>query len=128
MRLSRVPGIVLMVAACAAGPSGNGRTTPASRQVLSAAEILQSSGATAYDVIAQLRPEFLRSRGAASLRDREPPTAVVYLDNVRMGGLESLRRLSADALLRVEYLGAADATMRFGTDHTGGAILVSTKR
>ena len=99
------------------------------RSILTANEIqMQKAGAwTAYDVIARLRPEYLRSRGAASLRNTTPPTAVVYLDEMRYGGINSLKSLSADQILRIEYINASDATTRFGTDHLGGAILVTTK-
>ena len=99
------------------------------RSVLMAEEIqMQKAGAwTAYDVIARLRPEYLRSRGASSLRTTTPATAVVYLDEMKYGGLNSLKSLSADQILRIEYINAADATTRFGTDHLGGAILITTK-
>jgi len=99
------------------------------RGVLTLAEIQSSRapGWTAYDLLAQLRPEYLRARGAASLRDPVPVTAVVYLDNLRFGTLESLKTISAEQILRIEHINAADATTRFGTDHLGGAILVFTK-
>jgi len=99
------------------------------RAVLTAAEIQGSrtSGWTAYDLIAQLRPEFLRSRGATSLRDPVPVTATVYLDNVRFGNLETLKIISAEQIQWIEYINAADATTRFGTDNFGGAILIVTK-
>jgi hypothetical protein len=87
----------------------------------------RATGWTAWDLISQLRPEFLRSRGASSLRSIEPTTAVVYVDDIRYGELESLRTMSADQIHRVQYVNAADATTRYGTDHFGGAILITTK-
>ena len=128
MRSVMISGTVLLLAACAIAPSGAGRMSGEDRDVLTAAEISQSGGATAYEVIAQLRPEFLRSRGLSSLLAATAPTAVVYMDNVQLGGLEVLRTVGAQTISRVEYLSASDATTRFGTDHTGGAILISTKR
>ncbi len=99
------------------------------RSILTAEEIqMQKAGAwTAYDVISRLRPEYLRSRGASSLRTTTPPTAVVYLDEIKYGNINSLKSLSADQILRIEYINASDATTRFGTDHLGGAILITTK-
>lgn len=128
MQPAKMLAIVLLSGGCAAASSGSVRATGADRDILTAAEILQSSGATAYDVIAQLRPQFLRSRGASSLLAAAPPTAVVYVDNVQIGTLQVLRTIGAQTISRVEYLSASDATTRFGTDHTGGAILISTKR
>lgn len=41
--------------------------------------------------------------------------------------VDSLRQLSADQIYRIQYINASDATTRFGTDHFGGAILITTK-
>ena len=82
---------------------------------------------SAYDIIARLRPEYLRSRGSSSLRTGAPSTAVVYLDEMRYGNLASLRTISAAQVYEVRYFNAADATTRFGTDHLGGAILITTR-
>jgi hypothetical protein len=57
--------------------------------------------------------------------DRAGP--VVYLDGVRVGTLDELRRLRADAVAEMEYLSPSDATNRFGTNHDTGAILVTTR-
>lgn len=128
MRTAKLIMLCLLSAGCASSPSGGMRPVPTDRRVITAEEILPSVGTTAYDVISQLRPEYLRSRGRSSLRTTEAPTAMVYVDNVQMGNLDALRNLAAHSILRVEYLGASDATTRFGTDHTGGAIIVYTKR
>jgi hypothetical protein len=84
-------------------------------------------GLSAYDLIAQLRPEYLRSRGATSISRPGAGTAVVYLDGTRYGDLQTLRSMSAEQIERVDYLNASEATTRFGTDNTGGAILITTK-
>lgn len=121
--------VVIATAACASAPGGTGAQGMRNRNVLTAEEIQTSRapGWTAHELIAQLRPEYLRSRGVVSLRSTGPATAAVYLDGLRFGQLESLRTLSATQILRIEYINAADATTRFGTDHVGGAILISTK-
>jgi outer membrane receptor protein involved in Fe transport len=56
-----------------------------------------------------------------------PPRAEVYVDGVHFGDIESLKTISVTVLKRVEYLSAMDATTRFGTNNTGGAILISTR-
>lgn len=128
MRLCKLLAVVLLCAACAATSSKGAGGSSRNRDVIENAEIAGSSGATAYDVVAQLRPEYLRSRGQSSLTETAPVTAIVYIDNIQMGSLSALRNLDAQAMLRVEYLNAPDATTRFGTDHNGGAVLVFTKR
>ena len=70
---------------------------------------------------------FLRTRGATSLQDLTPVQAVVYLDGVRYGKLESLRTLNIDEIREIEFISAGDATTRYGTDHLGGAILIRTR-
>jgi hypothetical protein len=121
--------VTIVVAGCGNNPSPNRDLGLRNRSVLTADEIqMQKGGAwTAYDVIARLRPEYLRSRGASSLRNTTPVTAVVYLDEMRYGTINALKQMSADQIWRIEYINAADATTRFGTDHLGGAILVYTK-
>lgn len=116
------------------GGCGSGRAPEAgygfrNRNVITFDEITVSrtGGTSAFDLIQRLRPEYLRSRGPSSLSNITPVTAVVYVDEVRYGGLESLRSLSADQIREVHYINASDATTRFGTDHVGGAILITTR-
>jgi hypothetical protein len=51
----------------------------------------------------------------------------VYLDGVRVGHVEELRRMRVDVIARMEYMSPSDATNRFGTNHDSGAILVTTR-
>jgi len=128
-RIVFAAALLLPLLGCGPPPAPEGPFGIRNRAILTVEEIRESqpSGWTAHDLIAQLRPEYLRSRGASSLRDPAPVTATVYLDNVRFGSLETLKVISADQIRRVEYINAADATTRFGTNHLGGAILILTK-
>jgi hypothetical protein len=119
----------MVVAGCGSGPAPNKGLGFRDRNILTLEEIqvARVGGWTAWDLISQLRPEFLRSRGASSLRSTAPVTAVVYVDDLRFGELDSLRTMSADQINRIVYVNAADATTRYGTDHLGGAILITTK-
>jgi hypothetical protein len=66
------------------------------------------------------RPRFLRTRAAR----KDAP--VVYVDGVRVGDLAYLRSLPVRDVAIVRALGRSEATTRFGTDHVGGALLVTT--
>ena len=128
------PTVVLLalqmfVAGCGSGPAQMNGLGFRDRNILTLEEIrlARTGGSTAWDLISQLRPEYLRSRGRSSLRDPAPATAVVYVDDIRFGELDSLRTMNADQILRVQYVNAADATTRYGTDHLGGAIIITTK-
>lgn len=115
---------VVVVAGCATG-----RPRPAQRQsdLITFAEIEPLRVATAYEVVEQLRPEFFRTRGSASVRDPTPVEAVVYLDGNRIGPPSTLRTVSKTTVREIRYLDANGATLQFGTGHRGGAIVVTTR-
>ena len=120
---------LLICAAASCSSSGFSRgMLLADRNVITTEEIDASRGSdrSAYDLIARLKPHFLRSRGVASLRTG-PTTAVVYLDGVLYGSLESLKTIGVESVRLIEFINAADATTRYGTNHVGGAILVQTR-
>lgn len=116
---------LLVLAACATSAGGRAR---GARDVITAQEIAATTAQDAYELIARLRPRWLQSRGAASIRDPTPQLPVVYVDRIRMGGLEVLRNLNATDILELRYYSAPDATTRYGTDHAGGVIEVYTRR
>ncbi|HZK78078.1 MAG TPA: hypothetical protein VFC35_04160 [Gemmatimonadaceae bacterium] len=120
---------ILLALGCSSAPTRVVTGAPGHRDMLFQAEIEanRSAGMTVYDLIAQLRPEYLRSRGSNSLRDLTPPTAVVYVDNVKYGTLDQLRSMSVEHVSQIQYLSASNATTRFGMDHGGGAILITTR-
>ena len=92
--------------------------------VLTEAEIMRAGAGTAYGTIEQLRPWYLsrtRTRGASCER-------AVYVDRTRQSGLDALRGLSSASLLEIRILEAPEATIRFGTGHCAGAIVVVTQR
>ena len=80
------------------------------------------------DAVRQLRPHWLRTRGPTSLRNPGRSAIVVYVDDVRLGGVEYLETLRAASVASMEYLDGSEASVRFGTGHEGGAILVRTPR
>jgi hypothetical protein len=122
MRPASVAILITMMttAACAAGTRGT--TRGISRRILLGDEIRASSAATAYDAVAALRPEWLTRRGRVSVRSAGE--LVVYVDGMRQGGVTSLRSIRATDVFQMEYLDGPSATVRFGTGHGGGVILV----
>lgn len=109
--------VCFLVAACGSG--GGSTQTSGMRDAITAEEIAGANVFNAYDAVTKLRPLFLQQRGSS------PP--VVYVDNVRFGGPATLRDISTTNIQRIEYIGASDATTRFGTGHSGGVIMVSMK-
>lgn len=113
---------LLIVSACASTNSAN----RGSLDVVTRAEMDAVHAADAYALLQRLRPQFLRSRGSVSMRDSSDSYPVVYLNNVRHGGLNSLRDILVNDIQEIRFIGAADATTRWGTGHASGVILVRT--
>lgn len=79
---------------------------------------------TVWEVVERLHPQWLRKRGVNHLQNEGD--IVVYLDNARLGGPETLREIHVGGVSSVRFYDAAKAQYRFGVGHTHGAILVST--
>jgi hypothetical protein len=93
---------------------------------LGADEIQQVQATNAYEAVSRLRANWLRPRGASSLSLRS--AVRVYLDGTRIGGVEDLRQMDTRIIGSIQYMDGAEATLRFGTGNSDGAILVSTHR
>jgi hypothetical protein len=91
-----------------------------SRDVITADEIAERGDLqTAWDAVKRLRPAFLRVRGSRS--------GTSGMDVLRIY-IDTLKSISADAVLEIRRLSASDATFRYGRDHPQGAIVVTTRR
>ena len=115
-------------AAGCSSATGSGAGNPERRNVITADEIkdVANPGWSAYDLISRVRPEYLKSRSAQTLREPEPVYAVVYLDDIYHGELESLKDITISRVASVQFINAYDTTARFGQTYQGGAIMVRT--
>ena len=86
------------------------------------------SDGTVYAVIRRLRPTWLVARGQTSLTRTDSGFPLVYIDGVRHGGLFTLHQISPAEIQRLEFIGTADATTRWGTGHPSGVINLVTGR
>ena len=104
-------------------------------------EITATSASTAYDVVSQLHPEWLRPTksgmsGALGASQTGSGTGLsaaavvmVYLDGVRLGGIDQLRSLSAASVMSIEYADSNRvATVVRDSSTPDAAIMVSTKQ
>ena len=120
---------LLTAVGCATMPATNGQPSPVgltgrptSATLLTREDIARVDAGTAYQAVLRLRPMYLKaSRGPS------PLGRSVYVDGVRLGGLEQLHFIAAGSVLDIRLLEAAEATLRFGMGHSTGAILVSTR-
>lgn len=125
-----------MASAAALGACASGGRQPAATtngNVISTSEIARSSATNALELIQRLRPQFLSTRGAVH---GNPTTAgnrlervdlVVYLNESRLGGSDQLRDIPTAEIREIRYFSAADATTKWGTGHTAGAIQVLSR-
>lgn len=113
----------LTLTACGTGQPGSPR--PNSDQI-TRVEIDEAGPSDLYTLVQNLRPLWLRERGAVSFTDETD--VVVYLDGTRMGGRESLRGIHSSNVETLQFYNAQRATARFGVGHVNGAILVTTRR
>ncbi len=110
---------------CATNPQSGG--SGSGPDVLTLEQIRRIDAHDALDVVRRLRPAWLRPRGATRFGGEPVAEPVVYLDNVYIGDPRALAGVRAENLYEIQHLSASDATIRYGTGHTAGAILVTTK-
>lgn len=127
MSHARVFLVALLVAAagCAsAAGSAGGERISRQQNVLTREEIRGTHRSNVYDVVAMLRPTWLRNRGQISIGDPEAGQVVVYLNSVQAGGADYLRQVPSSEVVSLEYLNETQASARFGLKQSGGPAIV----
>jgi hypothetical protein len=122
--------LLLGTVGCAPGERAGESAAPRpERNLITLEEIASAERAgSAYDVVQALRPNWLRGRSPGTVQNPGGGAVVVYVDDLRVGGVEHLRSLPSNTIASMRYLDSGDATTRFGTGHMGGAILVAVRR
>ena len=132
--------ILLSGALVLGGCASNAATTPASTpattngprrvtDLITSDELATVAHDDLYAAISQLRPTYFVTRGVTSPGVGTAPEVVqVYVDGAHRGDLQSLHQIQASDVKEVRHLSATEATQRYGTGHTMGAILVTTRK
>jgi len=120
--------LAIAFAACASPGTASRRSSPDS---LTAEEIRTSTAGNAYDLIRQLRPNWLRATGTGSISGGVARTqaVLVYLDGQRFGELRSLETLGVNGIRSMQWLDpgrAATVLTGIGSDPIAGAISIRT--
>ena len=116
--------LTLALSSCASGgATGGQRRNP---NVITTAELRQAEGLTAFQAIQQMRPRWLRGRGLRSVFGGAIFPKVV-VDETQYREIDDLRSMVVSEIDELRFIGAADATTRFGTGYPAGAILVSLR-
>jgi hypothetical protein len=134
--LTSLAVIAVTLTGCASGGSAAGTTpAPAARSnpdVITADELAKSTGQNAMEVIKELRPRFLQSRGAtapgAGAYSRQPLDPVVYVDERRLATFGELSLIGVSQISEIRHYNSSEATAKWGTGHSAGAILILSKK
>jgi hypothetical protein len=118
------PAVFLLLSACAARTPAKTHVPP-DRSVITQQEILEHKFETVYDAIQALRPIWLQTRGTNTLMATSTQVQV-YLDNNRLGGIETLSTINLSSIVYIRHYDGVEATARWGLDHGQGVIYVST--
>ncbi len=120
---------ILVIGGCAT--TGGGSSGGGGGDLIDEAEIdaWGSTFSSAYQIVEQLRPHWLRQRGNVSLSPSSglPDYIVVYEDHNRMGNPDELRRIPAQNVLEIQRYSTGEAIQFGPPDHPHGAIVVRTK-
>lgn len=118
--------LVLLLTACAS--SGERSERRSGGDVLTGEEIAEAGDriSTALEAIEHLRPSFLRTRPSGTLSGSSDPVRV-YVDGMDWGDARSLSRLRATQVVRIRFIRPRDAQIRYGMNHSSGALEVTTR-
>jgi hypothetical protein len=127
--LTRI-ALAMALAAAACASSGTKAATATAAQssstVLTMDEIMKTGQPTAFRVIQTVRPQWLLVRRQGGSLSR-PETIKVYVQGNRFGEVATLEQMQSSTIKEIRHLDGRDATIRFGTGHMAGAILVTLR-
>ena len=128
--------VLLVLAGCAASGTSSGAAEPeAGFDALTRSQLAALPDYSCLQAIQELRPRWLRGRGPSVEADetgrgvrvvRGVERVRAYVDGIARH-LEHLDLLPVRDVEAVRFLNASEATLRFGTGHSAGAILVTTR-
>jgi hypothetical protein len=128
MRPTSQAFLPVLLLALVAIPACSGQSKPGSpvrdRNVITHEQMQEGHFRNVYDAVVALHSNWLLTKGTDS--HVAPGQVLVYFDNTRYGGVESLRGIATTSISYVRYYDAVAATARWGLDHGHGVIFVST--
>lgn len=119
--------VSVALCACATGGSSSGGAR-STRAPIEREEIGDRMGLDVYEIVRQLRPNWLQIRGQATPTGGVRRIQVVVDGTLQPGGVEVLRTLRGSQVQEIRHLSGQDATTRYGLDVEGGVIVVTTDR
>ena len=96
-------------------------------QFIAPYEVAATAASSAEDLLRRRRPHLLLARALHGQPNIEG-TPLVYVDDVRQGGVAMLGMLPAEKIIDVRYLTWMEAEARYPGSHPAGVILIRTRR
>ncbi len=127
-RVTTCPTVMATLLAMGCASSGESGSTGRSRDLITQTELMEVPHSTVFEAVRALRPRWLQARAGASFQSRQQQTARVYIDGQLRGELGEMWNLLPTEVSEIRFMSASDATTRFGTNHIGGAIVITTRR
>ena len=125
--MTRYFSLLMLVGGLACASAGATGGSARNSMVITQDEIAASHEANAYDVVRQLRPNYLRSHGQSSVNSGGSDLPSIFVDGQFSGDVDALRNVIATTIKEIRYYSAPDAGTRFGTQYTSGVIAVTTR-
>ncbi len=94
--------------------------------VLVTSDLVETRASDMYEALQRLRPYWIRPRGQGRLG--YSTLVKVYIDRQVAGDASVLRSINPVEVEEVLFYSPSEATMRFGTNNEGGAILLTMRR
>ncbi len=113
--------LAVALAACASSGAG-GSSGVGDRNRISAEELADLTGFSAYDAVQRLRPQWLRARGGDA-----SDLPATFVDGRHFGDVNQLSTFNTADILSIRFLSASDATTLYGTGYPGGVIEIQTR-
>ena len=118
--------VLSLGAACASHGKGAAGAKPAKHDEITYDQIQALHVNNAYDAVQALHSNWLATRGTDSFQT--PSQVWVYLDDTRLGGVDSLREIAPNTVGYIQHYDGISATARWGLNHGAGVIYVSSRR
>lgn len=111
---------------CASGSRGPQRAGSRQPDFITLDEIQRGHWRNAYDMIQSLRGHWLNERAQETIIG-QPTEIQVHLDDMRLGGVASLRTIAIHDIMSARFYRPIEASARWGLGYGKGAIELSTR-
>ena len=116
--------LAAIVSGCTHGAAHHAQRAQA--DLITRAEMEQNQYASLYEVVQALRGRWLSSRGPTTLLGK-PTEVQVMVDDMRLGGVNTLRSLTRDNVVTIAFVDPVAAAQRWGGKFAQGTIVVTTR-